>query len=107
MRESRSKNQPARVRPFTAVLGMCALAATLLLWTKLRLVNGIPRTAVAEPLPALTPEPRPEPTPAPSPEIASSGASSPNAERAALPKGDAPPSQNEDWSRRDRIPPFE
>jgi len=91
VRESRSKNQSARVRPFTAVLGMCALAATLLLWTKLRLVNGIPRTAVAEPMP----------------EMVDSTPASPNAERPSLPKGDAPPGPNEDWSERDRIPPFE
>ncbi|MBL8761700.1 MAG: hypothetical protein JNL50_10395 [Phycisphaerae bacterium] len=77
-----SQNQRRRLRPFTAVLGMCALAATLLLWTKLRLVNGIPRTAVAEPMPELAPAPR-------------------------LPDPDAPPSPNEDWSGHDRIPPFE
>ncbi len=71
---------------------MCALAATLLLWTKLRLVNGIPRTAVADP----------------SMEVARpAGYRRTNADRPALPKGDATPTPNEDWSKRDRIPPFE
>lgn len=91
MSQSRSQNPRARVRPFTAVLGMCALAATLLLWTKLRLVNGIPRTAVADP----------------AMEMARPGAPKPGGQRPALPKADAPPTPNEDWSKRDRIPPFE
>lgn len=91
MRQSRSQNHRARVRPFTAVLGMCALAATLLLWTKLRLVNGIPRTAVADP----------------SVLIERSGVPKSSGQRPALPKADAPPTPNEDWSKHDRIPPFE
>lgn len=70
---------------------MCALAATLLLWTKLRLVNGLPRTAVAEPMP----------------EAGSSPAKAAKPERAALPRPDAPPTPNEDWTNGDRIPPFE
>ncbi len=91
MSQSRPQNHRTRVRPFTAVLGMCALAATLLLWTKLRLVNGIPRTAVAEPMA----------------EIERPAGRKPSAERPALPKPDAAPSPNDDWSKRDRIPPFE
>ncbi len=70
---------------------MCALAATLLLWTKLRLVNGLPRTAVAEPM--------------------TEGGTSPGkaavSERAALPRADEPPTPNDDWTKGDRIPPFE
>lgn len=70
---------------------MCALAATLLLWTKLRLVNGIPRTAVADPVMEVTRPP----------------AQKPSERRPALPKSDAAPTPNEDWSKHDRIPPFE
>lgn len=81
MKTERTMPTARRVRPFTAVLCMCALAATLLLWTKLRLVNGLPRTAVAEPM-----HERPAPK---------------------VPKADAPPSPNDDWTQRDRIPPFE
>lgn len=91
MSTSRSQNHRSRVRPFTAVLGMCALAATLLLWTKLRLVNGIPRTAVADPaIETLRP-----------------AGQKPSATRPALPKSDAAPTPNQDWSKHDRIPPFE
>lgn len=91
MNRSRPQKHRARVRPYTAVLGMCALAATLLLWTKLRLVNGIPRTAVAEPVA----------------EIERRAVRKPSANRPALPKGDATPAPNDDWSKHDRIPPFE
>lgn len=70
---------------------MCALAATLLLWTKLRLVNGIPRTAVAEPMA----------------EIQRPADQKPGAQRPTLPKPDSTPAPNDDWSRHDRIPPFE
>lgn len=91
MNQGRPKHPRRRLRPLTAVLGLCALAATLLLWTKLRLVNGLPRTAVAEPMP----------------EAGNSQGNTAVPERAALPRADEPPTPNEDWTKGDRIPPFE